>query len=628
MRVCLLSPGPAAPGPSRAVARLGELLSRAHEVTVIEPGWAPELARITFSCEAHRDSAATMAALREHYGSSGPDYLEALDFSPLAFVPLQARRSGDPMLAETLVGVRIWPSFELRSFQDGTLERPDRRLTAEIEREQLRLADRLIWPGGDSLGLYRRYYEDLELPAAVRIGFPLAPPPRSAAPPPRAEAAGEAMRILFLGDLDSHAGPLDLVEACLGLPGDDWELTLAGADSDTATMGQSVRFAIEAMAGHDPRVRVEGPMGERERAARLPAFDLLAVPSRVGPWSEEAAAAMWAGVPVLCAPVGALTELVLDGETGWHASGVGAEPLRRVLARLLDAPEELERVRSSGRIAGHVGALAEPAALLDGYLQIAEATGRSAEPAASARPGAEPPLVTGVIPYYGAAAFVGEAVASLLAQTHPRVEVLVVNDGSFREEDSVLIELARDPRVTVVTQANGGETSARNLGAIVARGQYMVMLDADNALEPGFVERGLAAYRRHPELAYVTCWLQVVDENGVEFEAAHGYAPLGNGVIADDEENFDGDSIALLPRRLFTELGFTYGPEGAMHGDWELYRWLRQEGRFGAVVPERLARYRVRADSLLREHSKELQQLGWNEARTRNRRRRMRWIAR
>ncbi len=626
MRVCLLSPAAAAPGPSRAIGRLAELLSQAHEVAVVEPAPSPELERITFSCDAHRESAEAMAAIRAHYGSSGPDYLEVLDFSPLALVPLQARRTGDPLLAETLVAVRAWPGFELRSFQDGTLEQPLQRLTAELGREQLRLADRLIWPGGDSLGLYRRYYEGLELPATVRIGFPVAPPPRSAPPP--GQSAGQTLRILFLGSLDAHAGPLDLVDACLGLPGDDWELTLAGADSDTATMGQSVRIAIEAMAGHDPRVRVEGPMSERERAARLPDFDLLAVPSRVGPWSEEALAAMWAGVPVLCTPVGALTELVLDGETGWHAAGEGAEPLRQALARLLAEPEELERVRSSGRIESHVAALAEPAALLDGYLQIAAAAERTAELGVPARPRAELPLVTGVIPYYGAAPFVGEAVESLLGQTHPRTQVLIVNDGSFREEDSVLSDLERDPRVTVVTQANGGETSARNLGALLAQGEYMVMLDADNLLEPGFVERALAAYRRHPELAYVTCWLRVVDEIGVEFEAAHGYAPLGNGVVADDQENFDGDSIALLPRRLFTELGFTYGPVGAMHGDWELYRWLRQEGRFGAVIPERLARYRVRADSLLREHSKELQGLGWNEARTRNRRRRMRWIAR
>ena len=66
-------------------------------------------------------------------------------------MPLQARRTGDPLLAATTVAVRIPPTSELRNLHDGMLRQAGNQRLAELEREQLRLADRLLWPGGDCL---------------------------------------------------------------------------------------------------------------------------------------------------------------------------------------------------------------------------------------------------------------------------------------------------------------------------------------------------------------------------------------------------------------------------------------------------------------------------------------------
>lgn len=76
-----------------------------------------------------------------------------------------------------------------------------------------------------------------------------------------------------------------------------------------------------------------------------------------------------------------------------------------------------------------------------------------------------------------------------------------------------------------------------------------------------------------------------------------------------------------MPRRLFTELGFSYG--AAFHTDWELYRWLRLEDRYGVVLPESLARYRVLPTSLTRSHGADLHDWAWNESRDRNLQRRI-----
>ena len=99
-----------------------------------------------------------------------------------------------------------------------------------------------------------------------------------------------------------------------------------------------------------------------------------------------------------------------------------------------------------------------------------------------------------------------------------------------------------------------------------------------------------------PEIAYVTSWLRFFgdDEETRARVGAAGYAPLGNAVRSDDAINSDGDAIALMPRRLFVREGYAYEEDGVLMADWELYRRLREDGRFGAVMPALEANYRMR----------------------------------
>lgn len=643
MKVCLIAPAPIEAGaPAHSLRALAALLSRRHEVTLIHSGWGEErpelgpasefreayadlpdeLAPLKFACEDHRHSAAVMETIRRLYASGGPDYIEAPGFRAHGLVPLQARRGADPLLAETTIALRISPTSELLNLQNGMLRQPGNQRLAELEREQLRLADRLLWPGGDCLDLYRRYYSGLELPADARIRPPLDRDLASEPVTPAPVASTEPLRLLYLGDLDRAGGVLDLVEACWALPPESWRLTVAGADTHTAGMGLSVRETIELMSAEDRRIEFAGPLAGAELRERLAATDLLVAPSRLETLAVAALEAMAAGVPVLATPVGDLVEAVEDGVTGWLAAGIGRQPLGAALRRLETDRGELERVRGSGAPARRAAQLADPEAILDAYDELL--ADRRPPPA---RPADPPPLVTGVVPYYSAPEYVGEAVASLLAQTHREIEVLIVNDGSFDPADTVLDEVAEDPRVRVVTQVNRGEGPARTLGARLARGEFVVMLDADNMLEPNFVERALETLRANPELAYATCWLRMVSPEGEDTDAHPGFAPLGNSVLSEDTENWDGDTLALLRRSVFAELGFEYHPEGSMHSDWELYRWMRDRGVYGTVIPERLARYRVLGSSIMRSHAKAMQDRSWDESCERIRVHAVRWTA-
>ncbi|HET7120251.1 MAG TPA: glycosyltransferase [Solirubrobacterales bacterium] len=624
MRICLLCPEPTAWGDVRpAVAALAAALAGEHEVEVVRSGVEPvaEPPPLDFACPDHLHSALALEAIRAVYGSEGPDYLEVPDFRGHGLVPLQARLGGEPLLARTTIAVRVLAPTELTCLHDGTLDEPARRRTAGLEREQLRLADAVLWPGLDGLEVQRRYRPDLELPPATRLPLPV---PAAAGHGGTGGPAGAPLRLLYLGPLQRHRGALDLAEACFALPADDWELTFAGADTETAAMGQSVRLTIEAMSGEDPRIRFEGELSAEELERRAGEFDLLAAPARFEVDSSRALTAMACGLPVLATPVGSLAEAVEPGVSGWQTSGIGAAALTEALALLLADRAEAARLRASGAPAERAARLADPERVRAGYRTFLADRSAVPDPAVG-----EEPLVTGVVPYFAAAEYVEEAVASLLDQTHRNLRVLIVNDGSFGGADAVVLErLAADPRVTVVTQPNRGESAARNLGARIAAGEFLVLLDADNVLEPAFVESALAAFRRRPDLAYVTCWLRKVADDGGELPEPAGYAALGNGVLREEEpENWDGDALAMVRRSILLDPALGYDPHGAMHNDWGLYRAFREAGLLGTVIPRRLARYRIAPRSISRSHAELTRRRGWQEVAQWNALRGVRWTA-
>ncbi len=108
------------------------------------------------------------------------------------------------------------------------------------------------------------------------------------------------------------------------------------------------------------------------------------------------------------------------------------------------------------------------------------------------------PLVSVVIPAYNAEKFIVQALDSLVAQTYPAVEVIVVDDGS-RDATSDVVARAH-PSVRCIRQPNGGASSARNRGVQEARGELVAFLDADDAWHPDKLRAQVALMRRHPDV--------------------------------------------------------------------------------------------------------------------------------
>ena len=596
-----------------------------------------------FYSTTHLYSARVLDALRRTYGDHGPDLIEFSDYLGEGAVTVQARRAGDPLLRQTKVAIRLHTSAEMCAVLDGSIDHEfTSRATCELERLALRDADVIVWQGGDTLASYRRFYGAGELAPAHRIRYPYAQWRDPARPEvPRDHA--EPLRLLYLGRLERRKGAHTLVRAITSI--DSWHLhlTMVGGDTPTAPLGTSMAEALELMAGGDPRIEFAPALSLEDLRALLAESDIVVLPSLWEAWPYVGLEALQANRPIIGTPVGGFVEIVRPGASGWLTADASVEALAVVIERLLFNREEVERLRLEGLPAGVFAELVEPQGIIAGYRELLDLPGRwsparppvpAASPAAAAspapaaspgnpgppapsspaaaansgpagRPSARvkppaPPVVSIVIPYHGLAEHVWETVASAFGQTYRPTEVILVNDGSFGEEDWILAELAAEFPVQVLSQANAGLGAARNFGIGQSRGRYVVPLDADNVLEPEFVQRTVGILEADPSVAFATSWSRYIDERGEPLEGPNiGFQPIGNRPGMIETENVAGDAVALMRRWLF-DAGFEYSRDLASYEDWDLYRRMARAGHYGLVVPERLFRYRVRENSMIR----------------------------
>ncbi|QQO24204.1 glycosyltransferase [Bradyrhizobium diazoefficiens] len=121
-------------------------------------------------------------------------------------------------------------------------------------------------------------------------------------------------------------------------------------------------------------------------------------------------------------------------------------------------------------------------------------------------------LVSVVIPAKNAAAYVGETIASALAQGDV-AEVIVVDDDST-DDTVAIVRAVRDPRLRLIYNDSAGVSAARNLGARYASGEWLLFLDADDRLRAGAVAALLAAARGAPRAVLVYGDYNTIDSEG------------------------------------------------------------------------------------------------------------------
>lgn len=196
-----------------------------------------------------------------------------------------------------------------------------------------------------------------------------------------------------------------------------------------------------------------------------------------------------------------------------------------------------------------------------------------------------------IIPSFQHAEHLPAAIESALAQT-VRCEVIVVDDGSTDGTADLAARYAS--RVLWIQIPHSGVATARNFGLAAADGEFVMFLDADDAISPRKVAAQLSAFARH-RVGWVTCDVRILDEGSGEDTTAakrYGYAeaePSGWLGPALEPRNFIPVMSPLIRREALGSIRF---PAGKLE-DWAFLRSLAALAPC-AYVPEVLATYNRR----------------------------------
>lgn len=202
--------------------------------------------------------------------------------------------------------------------------------------------------------------------------------------------------------------------------------------------------------------------------------------------------------------------------------------------------------------------------------------------------------VSVVIPAKNVAAYVGETLASALAQREV-TEVIVVDDGSD-DETVAIVRGMRDPRLHLFHNDSAGVSAARNLGARQASGEWLLFLDADDRLRPGAVAALLAAARGAPRAVLVYGDYNTIDSEGRQI-GRRGLLkgrrkPSGDVLTRLAAGNFIvNGGIALARAEAFRAIG-GFDTSLKYCEDWHCWCRLAAIGEF-AFAPELLLDYRL-----------------------------------
>lgn len=207
------------------------------------------------------------------------------------------------------------------------------------------------------------------------------------------------------------------------------------------------------------------------------------------------------------------------------------------------------------------------------------------------------PLVSIIVTCFNYGRYVGRAIDSALAQSYANLEIIVVNDGS--SDDSLSVISGYAGRVRIIDQPNRGSIAAYNAGFAASSGEVIVLLDADDWLEPQLLSRVVPLFS--PDVAKVQWDLRIVDERGRDlgrrfcnFTSDYDAAKVAQAFRRTGTYRWPV-SVGNAYSRWFAErlfpLSTEHGPDGALNTVAPLY---------GSVITiaEPLAAYRVHGQNL------------------------------
>jgi glycosyltransferase involved in cell wall biosynthesis len=199
-------------------------------------------------------------------------------------------------------------------------------------------------------------------------------------------------------------------------------------------------------------------------------------------------------------------------------------------------------------------------------------------------------IVSVVIPCYNMGQYIEETVASVLAQTFRAFEILIVDDGSDDPATLAVLNRLSGGVVTLLRTGNQGVAAARNHGIQNARGIYILPLDADDLIEPDFLEKTVSIFVKNPEVGIVSCDAMLFGEvTGIrqlpDFSAER---LLSENLLYVTSLFRKSDWLRAGGYRTTMKYGWE---------DWDFWIAVTRNRMTIKRIPEALIKYRIRHDS-------------------------------
>ena len=198
------------------------------------------------------------------------------------------------------------------------------------------------------------------------------------------------------------------------------------------------------------------------------------------------------------------------------------------------------------------------------------------------------PLVSVIIPTYNRSRILRAGLESVLAQTYPAIEIIVVDDGSTDDTASTLEQHAG--RVRYIRQANQGVGKARNKGIRVSTGDYITFLDDDDLMLPTKIERQVEVLDSQHEAGLVHCRYHYIDQHGSILETT-GRLPEGDVRKHLAWGCFPWSGGPLIRRECLNLIGENEHRD--WYSDWGMWWRIALAGYPFACVQEPLGYYRI-----------------------------------
>ncbi len=627
-RVCIVSNGLIGPtrggGVSRWVTQLAEtLVGAGHDVTVLLARWyPPDDGTFAEWIEFYRRRGIALQVLecnpavrfhgplhilanREVYEwlkRSAPfDVVHFNDFEGMGHYTLLAKRQGLGF-QETILCVTVHsPHLYLKQAMQQYVTRVTDMELDFVERRSVELADVLISPSQFMLDWMRS--EKWILPAHCVVQQSLVPP----AVHRRREMGNvpePVTEVVFFGVLQELKGVTlfcDALEMYAAAPHPAISVTFLGKDGIIDDMSCRDYIARRCASWTLP-VRVLTDLGPDDALAYLAGRGRLAVmASRLDNSPYVVMECLEHGIPFLASRVGGIPELIHTDDIDRVCYDRSPAVLASLLARVVreGALPARHRISREDRLQSWLGF----------YQTIPAHRGQRASP-----PTADPaslPLVTMCITHFNRAALLEQAVASVVAQDYPNLELVIVDDGSTDPAAiaylaAVEARAAREQRPwRVVRQENRYLGAARNNGARHARGEFVAFLDDDDVAKPHRISTQVtAAMRTNADIVLSGMDEFTGMEPPVEGEPPVGtWISLGPCVSVGTLQNCFGAVHAMVRRSSFLALGGFREVVRVGHEDWEFWARAVHAGQRLEMVPEALNWYRLTPGSMLKTTS-------------------------